>query len=108
MEVNYFGVLAPTQALRGTPALRSGGAIINVLSFLALGKPSPLTWSEAAGLPLPGLTAYRAVVRDLAVQRNETVLIRGAAGAVGSLAVQIARVRGARVIGVDAESQHQY
>ena len=36
MEVNYFGVLALTQALRGTPALRSGGAIVNVLSFLAL------------------------------------------------------------------------
>src|ERR1700721_351041 len=41
MEVNYFGVLALTQALRGTPALRSGGAIVNVLSFLAL-APLPV------------------------------------------------------------------
>jgi short-subunit dehydrogenase len=36
MEVNYFGLLALTQALRNTPALRSGGAMVNVLSFLAL------------------------------------------------------------------------
>lgn len=71
-------------------------------------KPSPLTWAEAAGLPLPGLTAYRAVVRALKVQRDETCLIYGAAGAVGSLAVQIARDRGARVIGVDGGSQHQF
>jgi short-subunit dehydrogenase len=36
MEVNYFGILALTRALLGTPALQSGGAIVNVLSFLAL------------------------------------------------------------------------
>ncbi len=71
-------------------------------------KPPTLSWAEAAGLPLPGLTAYRAVVHVLQVQRNEIFVIHGAAGAVGSLAVQIARARGARVIGVDANSQHQY
>lgn len=36
MEVNYFGMLSLTQALRHTPALQKGGAIVNILSFLGL------------------------------------------------------------------------
>ena len=55
MEVNYFGILALAQALRHTPAFQSGGAIVNVLSFLALATlPAAGTYSasKAAGLSL--------------------------------------------------------
>lgn len=61
-------------------------------------KPASLDWAEAAGLPLAGLTAYQVLTR-LGTGKDDTVLIHGAAGGVGSLAVQIARSLGARVIG---------
>jgi NADPH:quinone reductase-like Zn-dependent oxidoreductase len=71
-------------------------------------KPRNLTWAQAAGLPLAGLTAYQAVVRALKVTAGETLLVHGAAGGVGSLAVQIAAARGARVIGTASEANHAY
>jgi NADPH:quinone reductase-like Zn-dependent oxidoreductase len=67
-------------------------------------KPANLSWEEAAALPLNGLTAYQAVVRALDVQAGTTLLVHGAAGGVGSLAVQIAIARGATVIGVAADN----
>jgi len=71
-------------------------------------KPANLDWSQAAGLPLVGLTAYRAVVHALDVRESETVLVHGAAGGVGHLAGQIAAARGASVIGTASESNHDY
>ncbi|HEX3612597.1 MAG TPA: NADP-dependent oxidoreductase [Sporichthyaceae bacterium] len=67
-------------------------------------KPADLSWEEAAALPLNGLTAYQAVVRALDVQAGTTLLVHGAAGGVGSIAVQIAVARGATVIGVAADN----
>ena len=71
-------------------------------------KPRRLSWAEAGGLPLAGLTAYRAIVRALNVQGNEKVLVHGAGGAVGSLASQIALSREAHVIGSAAETNHAF
>ncbi|MFJ5224775.1 NADP-dependent oxidoreductase [Streptomyces sp. NPDC088400] len=71
-------------------------------------KPRALGFAEAAGLPMAGLTAYQAVVHVLDVQPGEILLVRGAAGGVGSLAVQIARSRGARVIGAASARDHGY
>jgi NADPH:quinone reductase-like Zn-dependent oxidoreductase len=71
-------------------------------------KPANLDWGQAAGLPLVGLTAYQAVVHALDVREGETVLVHGAAGGVGHLAVQIAAARGASVIGTASESNHDY
>ncbi|MEV4320331.1 NADP-dependent oxidoreductase [Actinocrispum sp. NPDC049592] len=71
-------------------------------------KPSTMSFAEAAGLPLAGLTAYQAVVHALDIQPGELLLVHGAAGGVGSLAVQIARVRGARVIGTASARDHDY
>jgi NADPH2:quinone reductase len=61
-------------------------------------KPRRLSHVEAAALPLAAGTAYEAIVRRLSVRPGETVLIHGAAGGVGSFALQIARTAGARVI----------
>lgn len=70
-------------------------------------KPAALTWQEAAGLPLAGLTAYRSLER-VGLSPGETVLVHAASGGVGSLAVQIAVARGARVIGTASERNHDF
>jgi NADPH:quinone reductase-like Zn-dependent oxidoreductase len=70
-------------------------------------KPRSLSWTEAAGLPLVGLTAYQALVRAK-VSAADTVLVHAAAGGVGSVAVQLASNAGARVIGTASEHNHDY
>ncbi|UGY94379.1 NADP-dependent oxidoreductase [Streptomyces gobiensis] len=70
-------------------------------------KPAALDWSQAAGLPLAGLTALQSLDR-LAVGAGDTVLVHAAAGGVGSLGVQIAVARGARVIGTASERNHDF
>jgi NADPH:quinone reductase-like Zn-dependent oxidoreductase len=62
------------------------------------GKPHPLSHEEAAGLGLAGLTAWQIVVDTIALEDGADVLIHGAAGGVGHLAVQVARARGANVL----------
>jgi NADPH:quinone reductase-like Zn-dependent oxidoreductase len=71
-------------------------------------KPARLSWAEAAGLPLAGLTAYQALGKALAVTKDDTVLIHAASGGVGSFAVQIARAKGARVIGTASPANHDH
>ncbi|MFJ9605604.1 NADP-dependent oxidoreductase [Kitasatospora sp. NPDC101176] len=70
-------------------------------------KPAALDWAQAGGLPLAGLTALQAL-RALRLREGETLLVHAAAGGVGHLAVQLARARGARVIGTAAERNHDY
>ncbi|AGI91452.1 NADP-dependent oxidoreductase [Streptomyces albidoflavus] len=62
-------------------------------------KPRNLGFLAASGLPLAGLTALQALRRWLEVRRGETLLVHGAAGAVGSMAVRIGVDLGARVVG---------
>jgi NADPH:quinone reductase-like Zn-dependent oxidoreductase len=62
-------------------------------------KPQNLTFTEAAGIPLAGTTAWRGVVDYGKIQPGHKILIHGAAGGVGSLAIQIAKAKGAYVIG---------
>ncbi|MEU0225075.1 NADP-dependent oxidoreductase [Streptomyces sp. NPDC006284] len=71
-------------------------------------KPRNLTWEEAAGLPLTGLTAYQVMNGALGVGRGDTVLVHAAAGGVGSIAVQLGRHAGARVIGTASERNHDF
>jgi NADPH:quinone reductase-like Zn-dependent oxidoreductase len=61
-------------------------------------KPSSLGWAEASGLMLTGATAWH-TVEATRVGEGDTVLVHGSTGGVGLLAVQLARLRGARVIG---------
>ncbi|MGW6356459.1 NADP-dependent oxidoreductase [Streptomyces sp. NPDC055092] len=71
-------------------------------------KPRNLTYEEAAGLPLAGLTAYQVLTGALAVQEGDVVLAHAAAGGVGSIAVQLGRHLGARVIGTASERNHDF
>ncbi|GEK04381.1 NADP-dependent oxidoreductase [Streptomyces sp. NPDC003388] len=70
-------------------------------------KPAALTWEQAAGVPLAGLTAYQSI-RRVGLVEGETVLIHAAAGGVGSFGVQIALALGARVIGTASEDNHGF
>lgn len=70
-------------------------------------KPASLTFEEAAAVPLTGLTAYQSIERT-GVRAGQTVLVHAAAGGVGQFAVQIARARGARVIGTASSANHEY
>jgi NADPH:quinone reductase-like Zn-dependent oxidoreductase len=70
-------------------------------------RPANVPWEAAGGLPVAGATAY-AAVRAVALTPGETVVVSAAAGGVGSLAVQLARRAGARVIGLASESNHQW
>ncbi|EPD61497.1 NADP-dependent oxidoreductase [Streptomyces sp. HGB0020] len=71
-------------------------------------KPRNLSFEEAAGLPLAGLTAYQVLVKALQVKRGETVLVHAAAGGVGSIAVQLVRHLGARAIGTASARNHAF
>jgi NADPH:quinone reductase-like Zn-dependent oxidoreductase len=70
--------------------------------------PDALTDEQAGGLPLAGLTAWQALVDVAAVGEGTRVLIHAVAGGVGHLAVQIAKARGAHVIGTAREEKHDF
>ena len=70
-------------------------------------KPSNLTFEQAATVPITGTSALQAVRDKGKVQQGQTVMIIGAAGGVGSFAVQIATALGARVTGVCSSAQSE-
>lgn len=70
-------------------------------------KPASLSWTQAAALPVAGEAAMRGLDL-LGVRAGETLLIHGAAGGVGAMAVQIAVHRGATVLGTAAPANHDY
>jgi NADPH:quinone reductase-like Zn-dependent oxidoreductase len=88
-------------------AIATGGAYAEyaLASVRALAlKPIHMSFEEAAGMPVVGETAWRAMVTVGNVQPGQRVLIEGGAGGVGSSAVQIAKARGAYVIATASPS----
>ncbi|MGW0807078.1 NADP-dependent oxidoreductase [Nonomuraea sp. NPDC002799] len=71
-------------------------------------KPANLNHVEAAGIPLAGLTAWQALVDVAGTKAGQRVLVHAAAGGVGHLAVQIAKARGAYVIGTASAAKHDF
>lgn len=90
----------------GFSAEEGAQAELAVLSHYARIPPS-LDFADAAALPAAIETATRALDR-LGVKRGSTLLVSGASGSVGSAAVQLAVVRGARVIGTASPANHDY
>jgi len=87
-----------------------GGTFAELVTMSVRGvarKSAALSWDEAGGLPLTGLTALQTLDR-MAVSESDTVLVHGGAGGVGSLAVQIAKARGARVIATASPANHAF
>lgn len=89
-----------------TMAARGANADFAVLAAWAP-KPTAWSWEEAGGAAGGVETATRVLDR-LAVGAGHTVLVQGAAGAVGTVAVQLAAARGATVIGTASEHNHDF
>jgi NADPH:quinone reductase-like Zn-dependent oxidoreductase len=70
-------------------------------------KPAGVSWEAAGALFVAGATAY-AAVRAVGAWSGDTVVVSGAAGGVGSLAVQLAARTGAKVIGLASERNHDW
>ncbi|MEV4126738.1 NADP-dependent oxidoreductase [Nocardia sp. NPDC049707] len=70
-------------------------------------KPAKLDWDVAGALYVAGTTAF-AAVQAVDPQAGDTVAVSGAAGGVGSIAVQLLRARGATVLGIASEANHDW
>lgn len=71
-------------------------------------QPREITVEEAGGIPLVGLTAYQALFQFGNLQEDQTLLILGASGGVGTMAIQLAKSAGATVIGVASDENQDY
>ena len=76
-------------------------------SYLAR-KPKGLSFEEAASMPLTGLTAYQSLFIAGQLKAGQTALLIGASGGVGTMAVQLAKIKGAKVIAVSSGKNKDY
>jgi NADPH:quinone reductase len=72
-----------------------------------ISKPTDLSWEAAGALHVVGVTAF-AAVRAVDIQEGDTVVVSAAAGGVGTITVQLLKVRGANVIGLASEQHHDW
>lgn len=99
---------APGDFVLGWSNQRSAQAeFVAVSASQLLHKPPSLDWFRAGSLKVVASTAV-AAVRAVALKPGDVVAISGAAGGVGSLAVQLARRTGARVIGIASDENAQF
>ncbi|ROU06592.1 NADP-dependent oxidoreductase [Lysobacter enzymogenes] len=97
----------PGDEVMGWAAAMSYAEALTVPAEQLVHKPHTMTWAVAGALPSTGQTAH-AALRQLEVGAGHTLLIHGAAGALGCVAVQLAVAWGARVIGTAAAADHDY
>jgi NADPH:quinone reductase-like Zn-dependent oxidoreductase len=81
---------------------------VAVKASLLAPKPKTLSHIEAASLPIAALTAWQCLFETANLQAGQTVLIHAAAGGVGSIAVQLAKWKGAHVIGTASSRNHDF
>jgi NADPH:quinone reductase-like Zn-dependent oxidoreductase len=100
--------VAPGDEVVGWVDTRSSQAEYTVAEATNLApKPSGLPWEVAGGIPVAGFTAW-AMVHAVNVGPGDVVVVSGAAGGVGSIAVQLAKRAGATVIGLAGPSNHDW
>ncbi|OGB97486.1 MAG: hypothetical protein A3G35_07655 [candidate division NC10 bacterium RIFCSPLOWO2_12_FULL_66_18] len=95
---------SPSFKILGGPDPGTYAEFIVVPAEIVFPKPSPLSFEEAAAVPLASLTAWRAVITRAQVRPGERVVVLGIGGGVATFALQIARVAGATVL-VTSSSQ---
>ena len=103
--------LQPGDAVYGVPNFPGNGSYAEFCAAKAsqfARKPQRLSFIEAAAVPLAGLTAWTALFEYGKLQAGQRVLIQGASGSVGSLAVQFAKAKGAYVIGTASAGELDY
>jgi NADPH:quinone reductase-like Zn-dependent oxidoreductase len=82
--------------------------LVAVRDYALAPKPARLSFEEAGGVPLTGLTALQLLRHALDIKSGERILIHAAAGGVGSFAVQIAKYDNAHVIATASAANHDY
>ncbi|HMJ01211.1 MAG TPA: NADP-dependent oxidoreductase [Gaiellaceae bacterium] len=99
------GLFSGDEVYGMTPFDRDGAAaeLVVVPAGVLAPKPRTLDHVQSAALPLPGLSAWQGLFDHAGLQAGERVLITGAAGGVGHLAVQLARVHGAELAEDDVD-----
>jgi NADPH2:quinone reductase len=103
------GPAGPVQAGDEVIAFRAPGAYAAELVVPAqavIPKPGLLDWPQAAGLMLAGVTAWH-LLEATAVGAGDTVLVHGGSGGVGLMAVQLAVIRGAKVVATASPARHE-
>jgi NADPH:quinone reductase-like Zn-dependent oxidoreductase len=86
---------------------KTGAYAQHAVMGVVAAKPAGVDWNQAVAAPVAGDTARR-VLGELALRSGETLLVHGAAGAVGSVATQLAVALGATVIGTASPANHDY
>jgi NADPH:quinone reductase-like Zn-dependent oxidoreductase len=71
-------------------------------------KPKRLSHAEAAGLPLVGVSAWKALVENIGLSKDQKILIHGGAGGIGSIAIQLAKYLGATVATTISTNDKQF
>lgn len=104
-EVHAFAV--GDDVLGFTEERSSQAQFVAVPAGQLTAKPASLPWEVAGGLYVAGTTAY-AAVRAVALQPGDTVAVAGAAGGVGTIAVQLAKRAGATVLGIAGPSNDDW
>jgi NADPH:quinone reductase-like Zn-dependent oxidoreductase len=95
------------EVLGWTDGRASHAERLNVPVDHLIRKPPVLSWEVAGSLYVVGVTAY-ASVRAVGAGPGDTVVVSSAAGGVGSVVVQLLRVRGADVIGIASQPHHDW
>jgi len=101
------GFHAGDEVIGFTDGRASQADLVIIEAENATPRPPGVPWEVAGGLFVAGATAW-AVVRAVNLTEGDTVVVSGAAGGVGSLAVQLARRAGATVIGLASEHNHEW
>jgi enoyl reductase len=99
--------LAPGDAVLGSTVLNGHASAVVVAAENVVAKPPQLDFPTAAALVAAGQTATGAL-EDLRVTAGDVLLVHAAAGAVGTVAVQVARLAGVPVIGTASPGNHAY
>ncbi len=105
------GTLQPGDQVYSRPEIARDGAYAEYVAVRAdevAIKPDSLDHIHAAGVPLAALTAWQSLFDTAALGPGQALLIHAAAGGVGSFAVQLAKARGAYVIGTGSEKNRQF
>ncbi|MFJ8960764.1 NADP-dependent oxidoreductase [Lentzea sp. NPDC102401] len=111
VEQDAEGFVAGEDVYAMLPFPGAGGgyaeyAVVNAADLVR--RPSWLTVEQAGAVPMVGLTAWQTLVGRAGVSAGQRVLIHAAAGGVGHVAVQIAKARGAYVIGTASAAKHDF
>jgi NADPH:quinone reductase-like Zn-dependent oxidoreductase len=101
------GFAAGDEVIGFTDERASQAELVAISAENATPKPAGVSWDVAGSLFVAGATAW-ASVRAVSLADGDTVVISGAAGGVGVIAVQLARRAGATVIGLASERHHEW